>query len=243
MAIPYTGSDAAASRAAMDKLTTKQCFHRQGIRTPAFAAIDRRWPGEQQTAAARSVGFPMIVKPAAEGSSVGVTKVERQEQLPEALTAALDGHRFAMAEEFIPGRELTVGILHDRPLPIIELIYQGELFDYHNKYTPGATEHVIDPDLPLEVAEDVSAIALAAHESLGCKGVTRVDLRLEEAGDPYVLEVNTIPGMTETSLIPDAARAAGIPFPRLCEMIVEMALRDRTGVMPWRAAFAHSVGA
>ncbi len=242
MAIPYTGSDAAASRAAMDKLVTKRCFHRDGIRTPAFAAVDRRWPLEQQVAAARAVGFPLIIKPTAEGSSVGVRKVDREGQLPEALAAALEGHRFAMAEQFLPGRELTVGILHDHPLPIIELVYQGDLFDYHNKYTPGATEHVIAPEMPMEVAEDVSAMALAAHESLGCKGVTRVDLRLDEEDCPHVLEVNTIPGMTETSLIPDAARAAGIPFPSLCAMIVEMALRERTGVLPWQAAFTQSVG-
>lgn len=243
MAIPYTGSGVEASRAAMDKLRTKKHFEEAGVRTPCFAVIDGRWPAEQRLAAAGSLGLPVIVKPAADGSSVGITKVDRAEQLPAAVALALATQRWALAEEFIGGPELTVGILHDTALPIIELIYKGHVFTRRIKYTPGLARHIIDPELPPGVAEEVAELALAAHRSLGCEGCTRVDLRLDEASRPWILEVNTIPGMTETSLIPDAARAAGISFPELCETIIEMALRDRTSAWLARRASAQAVGA
>lgn len=241
MGIPYTGSGVEASRAAMDKFLTKECFGRAGVRTPPYERLDSRVPFEHQVAAVRAVRLPAIVKPAAEGSSVGLSKVDREGQLRRALAKALRFDGRALAEEYIAGRELTVGILDDRPLPIIEMLFQGPVFTWKIKYTPGAARHEINPTLPPGVADEVRRLALAAHRSLGCRGCTRVDLRLDEANVPWVLEVNTIPGMTEVSLIPDAAKAAGILFPRLCEMIVEMALRDRASGGA-RAAAAQSVG-
>jgi D-alanine-D-alanine ligase len=132
-----------------------------------------------------------------------------------------------MIEEFIPGRELTVGIVDGQPLPIIELLFEGHMFTYNIKYTKGAASHVVQPDMPEELAERIQEHAVAAHRSLRCSGCTRVDFRLAPDGEPYVLEVNTVPGMTETSLLPDAARAAGMSFGDLCEAAIEMALRDR----------------
>jgi D-alanine-D-alanine ligase len=242
MAIPYTGSGVEASQAAMDKLLSKKRFGQALVRTPSFEEINGEWPAERQLATARLVVLPAIIKPAAEGSSVGVSKVERKEELPAAIAKALQSHTHALAEEYIGGRELTVGILDDDPLPIIELLYEGDVFTKEIKYKPGAATHIVEPDLPPGVAEDVTDMALLAHQSLGCGGCTRVDLKLDEANCPWILEVNTIPGMTATSLIPDAASAVGISFTRLCEMIVEMALRDRTGVLSARGAAAHSVG-
>ena len=224
LGMPYTGSGVRASRAAMDKLQTKAHFERSRVPTPPWVAIHRHWPVPLQLATAGSFGFPVIVKPAREGSSVGVHLVRRQADLADALADAFAHGTCALAEVFLPGRELTVGILGDRALPIIQLNYKGDLFDYHNKYTPGATEHVIDPRLPPGVAEKATSISLAAHRSLGCRGITRVDLRLDAHDRPFVLEVNTIPGMTETSLIPDAARAAGVSFTRVCELAIDLAL-------------------
>jgi D-alanine-D-alanine ligase len=243
MAIPYTGCGARASRLAMDKRLAKQHFGAAGVRTPSYESIDREWPLDRQVAAARSLGFPLIVKPAADGSSVGVSKVDDAAQLPAALTAATASDRFAMAEPFIGGPELTVGVLDDCPLPLIQILYTGPVWTKEDKYTPGASQHVLNPPLPPDVVREVIDLALGAHHALGCEGCTRVDLRLDEVLCPWVLEVNTIPGMTETSLIPDAARAAGIPFPRLCERLVEIALRDRSKRQPVsHSALVHSVG-
>jgi D-alanine-D-alanine ligase len=243
MAIPYTGSGVHASRAAMDKLLSKQHFEAANVRTAPYEPIDGEWPLDRQVAAARSLGFPLILKPAADGSSVGVSKVDAEEQLPAALAQATASQRFALAEQFVGGPELTVGILDDCPLPLIQILYKGAVWTKDDKYLPGAAEHVLNPDLPAGVAREVIDLALGAHHALGCEGCTRVDVRLDEALCPWVLEVNTIPGMTETSLIPDAARAAGISFEGLCERIVEIALRDRAKRHPVsHSSLVHSVG-
>ena len=222
--IPYTGSGVDASRLAMDKAAAKERFVAAGIPTPEWRALEEDAPAERVRAAIVGLGFPQIVKPAREGSSIGVTPARC---VPEALAGleisfALD--RRAVVERRIRGRELTVGIVGTRVLPIIELVYPGALFDEHAKYTPGVTEHVVDPDLPPGVAERVRSAAWAAHEVLGCRDVSRVDLILSADQTPYVLEVNTVPGMTATSLVPDAARAAGIAFPDLCETLARRAL-------------------
>jgi len=242
MAIPYTGSGAEASRLAMDKVCMKECFAREGVRTPDFAVLEAEWPLEQQVEAALSLGLPVITKPTADGSSVGVSKVDHEDGLAAAIQAAFAGQHQAMAERFVPGRELTVGILHDTALPIIELVFKGDVFTKEIKYTAGLAQHVIDPELAPGVAEEIAQLALAAHHSLGCQGCTRVDLRLDDANCPWVLEANTIPGMTETSLIPDAARATGMSFEELCGSIVEMARRDRTRAWLARRASAQPVG-
>lgn len=232
LGVPYTGSGVTASRVAMDKVASKQCFRRAGVRTPAFVELEAAWPSERKAAALAPLGLPAVVKPAAQGSSVGVSIVESEDQLNAAIARALEFDERAIAEEFIPGRELTVGILGDRALPIIELVYEGRIFTYNIKYTKGAATHVVRPALPGGLTERIQQMALDAHRSLGCRGCTRVDLRLDAHGEPFVLEVNTIPGMTETSLLPDAAAAAGISFTQLCVLAIHMALEHSRRARP-----------
>jgi len=225
--VPYTGSGVDASRTAMDKVTSKQRFERAGVPTPAYVEIEVDWAESHKLRAAASLGFPVVLKPAREGSSLGIVIVHSEEQLAEALAKPFEYDHRVLAEQFIDGRELTVGILDDHPLPIIELLFDGSFFDYSIKYSAGKATHAIDPDLPPGVADAVRAASLAAHECLGCSGFSRVDIRLADSGVPYVLEVNTVPGMTGTSLLPDAARAAGISFTELCERAVTIALGTR----------------
>ncbi|HUT36176.1 MAG TPA: D-alanine--D-alanine ligase [Planctomycetota bacterium] len=226
LGVPYTGSGVTASRQAMDKVASKHCFRKAGVPTPAFVEIEASWTQERKAASAAPLGFPVVVKPASQGSSVGVSIVEAEDRLHTAIARALEFDERAIAEEFIPGRELTVGILGDRPLPIIELLFKGRLFSYRTKYTKGAARHVVRPVLPQGLADRVQSIALAAHQGLGCRGGSRVDLRLDAHDEPFVLEVNTIPGMTETSLLPDAAAAVGISFTDLCVATLEIALKN-----------------
>ncbi|MFP4055280.1 MAG: D-alanine--D-alanine ligase [Candidatus Brocadiia bacterium] len=229
LGVPYTGSGVEASRWAMDKIAAKERFQKAGLPTPAHVELEARWPHDQRLQAARGLGLPVVLKPVNEGSSVGVTLVESDEQLAQAVDQALEFDHRALAEQYVPGRELTVGVVDGKPLPIIELIYQGKVFTYDVKYTEGAARHIVDPDLPPGLGQRVQRIAVAAHRCLHCSGCTRVDMRLDERLRPYVLEVNTIPGMTPTSLLPDAARAAGISFAELCGRTVALALRDHAG--------------
>ena len=222
--VPYTGSGVRASRLAMDKAASKMAFRRAGLPTAPFAELHAEWSDERQLAAASSLGFPVILKPASQGSSVGISLVRSEDQLSAAVARAFEFDDRAIAEGFIAGRELTVGILDDQPLPVIELVFSGPIFTYAIKYTKNAAAHVINPILPPGLGEEIQEIGLAAHRSLGCRGCSRVDFRLADDGEPFVLEVNTIPGMTETSLLPDAAEAAGVSFAELCERAVRMAL-------------------
>jgi len=225
LGVPYTGSGVRASRLAMDKVASKVAFCEAGVPTAAFVEVEAAWPESRKLEAAASLGLPAVVKPVCQGSSVGLTLARSVSQLRAAVALALEFDDRAIVEEFIPGRELTVGILDDVALPIIELRFPGEMFTYEIKYTKDAATHEIDPELPPGAAEQVRAAALAAHCCLGCRGCTRVDLRLSEDGRPIVLEINTIPGMTDTSLLPDAARATGMSFGQLCEFAVDMALK------------------
>ena len=225
LGVPYTGSGVTASRLAMDKVASKRCFRKAGVPTAAFVEIEGHWSQERKVASVAPLGLPCVLKPASQGSSVGISIVDTEDQLPAAIAQALEFDERAIAEEFIPGRELTVGIFGDRPLPIIELIYEGRIFTYNVKYTKGAARHEKQLDLADGLAERIQALALAAHQSLGCRGCSRVDFRLTRSGEPFVLEVNTIPGMTETSLLPDAAAAAGISFGELCSATIQMALK------------------
>ena len=224
MSVPYPGSGVEASRLAMDTVAAKERFRGAGVPTPRWAELDVDWPEARKLRVAGSLGFPVVLKPAREGSSLGVLIAHDDEELAHGIDKPFEYDHRAFAEEFIDGRELTVGILDDRPLPIIELVFGTMFFDFHVKYTAGACRHVVHPELSPGVAEHVQNAALAAHQSLGCRGCTRVDLRLSRDGVPYVLEINTVPGMTGTSLLPEAARAVGISFSGLCEHAVRLAL-------------------
>jgi D-alanine-D-alanine ligase len=208
---------------AFDKAVSKVWFQREGVRTPCFRLVETTgaaWP--------EGVSLPFVVKPVSQGSSVGLSIVRSREDWVGALEAALRHDRQALVEVLIRGRELTVGILGDEVLPVVEIRPRQGGYDYHNKYTPGATDYFCPAELGREVTERVQAEAMAAFQALGCRDYGRVDVMLDEEGVPWVLEVNTLPGMTETSLLPKAAAAAGIGFVDLCNRMLGMVLA-RTG--------------
>ena len=218
IAVPYTGSGALASALAMDKDLAKRLFRAAGVPVPAWFMAPVA-PEDVTTA----LGWPVIVKPSKMGSSVGMTLVRNAEGLDAAVEVAKAFDTEVMAEQFIPGRELTVGVLGDVPLPVGEIIPKHELFDYECKYTPGMSEEIFPAKLDTTLARQLQELALTAHRALKLGGYSRVDFRLSAEGDIFCLEANTLPGMTRTSLLPQAARAAGIEFPELCERICRLA--------------------
>ncbi|MBI2931967.1 MAG: D-alanine--D-alanine ligase [Planctomycetes bacterium] len=226
--IVYTGSGPGASRAAMDKIESKRLFASRGIETPPYRVITRQDPIDLLEQAARSLGYPVVVKPQAEGSSVGVTVHRDCGTLLEGAAEAFRCGPFALMEKFVAGREMTVGILDRDPLPIVEVRPPGEYFDFRAKYEDARTKYGVDPILESRDARAIQSAALAAHKALGCEGVSRVDLIFTPLHTAYVLEVNTIPGMTERSLLPKAAWAMGIEYADLCERIVGCALKKKT---------------
>jgi len=226
LGIPYPGSGALASSLAMQKAFSKLIFEERGIPTAPWQALDRETPSTRWEAEVR-VSLPCVVKPADSGSALGVTIVRKRRELRAALRAAFRDSRWALVERFIPGREITVGVLGDRALPVTEIIPKNEFYDLDAKYTPGRSIHVTPARLPASVTRRARRIALAAGQALGCRDFYRVDLIVPRSGQPQVLEVNTLPGMTDTSLYPEAAKAAGITFPQLLKRLVGMALRRK----------------
>jgi D-alanine-D-alanine ligase len=218
--VPYTGSRALGTALAMNKEIAKRLFRDAGIPTPDWIMapasaedIDRR------------LGWPAIVKPSKEGSTVGLSLVRQADQLAEALELARRYDDEVMIEAFVPGRELTVGVLDGEALAVGEIVCQSEIFDYESKYTPGLAREIFPADLPQEAVHECRTLALAAHQTLKLGGYSRVDFRLDNQGTPMCLEVNALPGLTATSLLPQSAAAAGIPFAELCEKIC-MAVRS-----------------
>jgi len=224
--IPYTGSDALASRAGMNKMASKCYFITHDVPTPPFKLLRAEDGPNRAGEAAREVGLPLVVKPIRQGSSLGVTVARRMEEVERGLSVAFQYDQHALLERYIQGREFTVGVLDGAALPVIELRYSRPFFTYEAKYSDATTEYDTRPDLAPDMYDRLQAIAVAAHNALGCRHFSRVDMMLEWDGCPYVLEVNTIPGFTERSLFPLAARTAGISFPDLCERIAEMALAE-----------------
>lgn len=227
----YTGSGVLASALGMDKIASKKIFKADGIPTPDFTiargdefAADPRGIEERILL---EVGLPLVVKPSREGSTIGMTIVRTAPQLGKALKCAFQFDESALAERFISGTEVTVGILGNdklQALPTMEITTKTGFYDYKAKYTKGLSQHIIPARIPEEQRQHAQELAIKAHRAIGCCGFSRVDLIVDKRGKPYVLEVNTIPGMTELSLFPEAARAAGIEFDDLVERIVEMAL-------------------
>jgi D-alanine-D-alanine ligase len=212
MAIPYTGSGVLASSLAMNKLVTKQVLLHHGVATPGFAAYRR---GEEVEALPAGMpGYPLVVKPAREGSTIGVSIVRDVGELHNGLQEALRHDDLVLIEEFIAGAEVTVGVLGDEPLPVIQVVPKGGFYDYQSKYTPGQTDYLLPAPLPATVYARLQGAALTACRALGCRGAARVDFMVR-GEELFCLEVNTIPGMTETSLLPKAAGAAGIGFTEL----------------------------
>jgi D-alanine-D-alanine ligase len=222
--VPYTGSGPLASALAMDKDLAKRLFRAAGVPVPTWFMAPVA--AEDVTTA---LGWPVIVKPSRGGSTVGLSLVRSAKGLDQAVTLAARYDDDVMAEQFIPGRELTVGILGDVPLPVGEIIPKHELFDYECKYTPGMSEEIFPAHLEASLARQLQELALAAHRALKLGGYSRVDFRLSPEGDIFCLEANTLPGMTRMSLLPQAARAAGIEFPELCERLFQLARTPGSG--------------
>ena len=221
--VPYTGSGRLGSAMAMDKDISKRLFRIAGVPTPEWVMAPAA-----QGQVERQFGWPVVVKPSKQGSTVGLTVVKTARDYDPAVTLARQYDDEVMIEEFIPGRELTVGVLAGRTLPVGEIIPRHEIFDYECKYTPGMSQEIFPADLPADVAQECGRLSLLAHEALKLGGYSRVDFRLTPGRELFCLEVNTLPGMTATSLLPQAARAAGMDFPELCEQICRVARRDRT---------------
>lgn len=221
MKIAYIGSGVEASRTAIDKIQTQQLLQERGIRVAPYIVVGKNDAGEGKILSALG-GYPVVVKPPCEGSSIGVTVVTRPQDLKSALEEAWKYAEEAFVEKFISGRELTVGILGDRPLPVIEIRSSRAFFDFTAKYQKGLTEYLVPAPLDASTADRVQQVALRAFQALGCRHFSRVDIILSEKGEEYVLEINTIPGFTETSLLPKAAGCLGITFNDLCLTLLDM---------------------
>ena len=228
MGIPYTGSSVLSSALAMDKLKAKEMFRLHNVPTPPYYALDASQLDELDEVHG-SFGYPVIVKPRREGSSLGVARADGPSELRNAVLDALTYDSSLLVERFVSGKELAVGILDGRVLGAIEIAPAGGVYDYQAKYTPGLTEYFMPARLPTARYRGILNLAERAAQALDTSGAVRVDLLVTEGQNEYVLEVNTLPGMTQTSLLPKIAAAAGFDFDALCAAILERA-RLHTGI-------------
>ncbi len=223
--VPYTGENVEGSRLAFDKIESKKKFSQHGVATPTWEIIHN---GQQPT-----LPLPYVIKAPREGSTVGVYIVKEESTVATDLREAAKYDDELLIEQFVPGRELTIGVLGDLALPVLEIIPKSGFYDFNDKYPflnpqgGGGAEHVCPAQIAGDLTGKIQDLALLATRSLGLKVYSRVDLMLSERNEPSVLEINTIPGMTETSLLPDAAAVAGISYPQLCLRIVELSLAAR----------------
>lgn len=225
--VPYVGSGPLGSAIGMDKWITKTLVSREGIPVPGghLWRAGSPTPADLMQAWGRELGFPLVIKPVDGGSTVGFSLAEHPEEVPAALAEAARYSDRVLVEEYIPGREVTVGLIGDEALPVIEIIPSHGVYDYACKYTAGLSEYVCPADLPAEVAATLAGHARSAFVALQQRDLSRMDFRLAPDGTGYLLEGNTIPGFTATSLVPKAAAAVGITFGRLCSSLVEAALQ------------------
>lgn len=229
MGVAYTGSGTLASAVCMHKPTAKTVFQSKGLPTPAgFTVTDAAAPFPTD----RPMPLPWVVKPASQGSAIGVSFVASAQEWPAALKAALKTDAEALVEEAVHGTEITVGILGDRALPVVEIVPKHAFYDFYSKYAKGGSRHLVPARLPENVQAEAARLSLAAFRAAGCRHFGRVDLIVDRAGKPWILEINTLPGMTDVSLLPDAARAAGLDFDGLVLEILSLAVKKsglRTG--------------
>ena len=221
MGIPYTGSGVLASALAMNKIFAKQAFQAAGLTVAPYKVLCRG----DNIADPAGLGFslPVVVKPSQEGSSVGISIVKQESEFAAALKEAFRYDREILVERFVKGREVQVGRLEDRALGAIEIVPKNEFYDFDAKYSPGMAEHILPARLPADLYQKVLRAGEEAHRALGCSGYSRVDFLVTEEGECYILEVNTLPGMTDLSLLPEIARGSGIGFEDLVERILAAA--------------------
>jgi len=221
LGMAYTGSGPGASALAMNKAYSKRIFKAKGIPTPGFAVLSK------EEDIPRYLNYPLVVKPHSSGSSIGVSIVSAQDNLKGALDLAFSYSNQAILEDYIEGRELTVGILEDSPLAVVEIVPKRGYFDFDAKYSHGVSDFIVPASLGNQVEGEVKSIGLAAHRVLGCRHFSRIDVRLTKDNSPFVLEVNSIPGLTLKSLLPLSAKACGIDFNQLIFKMVELALYEK----------------
>jgi D-alanine-D-alanine ligase len=224
LGVLYTGCDSEASRIAFDKVLTKQKCIEAGVPTAKFVVVHSK-----KAPLPKDLRLPLVVKPVRQGSSVGLQFVERAEDWQNALAEALKFDSEVLVEEKIVGRETTVGILDGVALPIVEVRPKAGAYDYRNKYTAGCTEYFCPAEFDSATTKRIQAAALGAFHAIGGRDYARVDVMVRENGEPVVLEVNTLPGMTETSLLPKAAAAAGLIYEELCQRMIDLALKRMMG--------------
>jgi D-alanine-D-alanine ligase len=228
LGVAYTGSGVGASRLAMNKILTQTRLQHEGLPIPAFMELSYDRIGQQDEIVKKLDGFPVVVKPSAEGSSIGVSVVKERGDLKAAMDLAFQYGSQILVEKFISGRELTVGMLDGRALPIIEIRPQESFFNFSAKYQKGKTQYIVPAPLSSVHSEIVSRLACRAYMACGCRDFARVDMMWDDLKkESYILEINTIPGFTETSLLPMAAREAGISFPDLCLQITALAAKRK----------------
>jgi D-alanine-D-alanine ligase len=229
--IPYTGSGVKASSLAMDKASSKLMFSAAGILTPQFTILSSEEAENHETfnELRKFLGKKMVIKPNDQGSTIGLTIIDdgNLDDIENAVKLALKYSSTALVERFIEGLELTVSIVGNDVLPVIEIITEDGFYDYEHKYTKGRTEYICPAHISEDIAEFTQTMAMSAYNAIGCSGFARVDFRLDEDGQPYCLEVNTIPGFTSQSLVPMAARETGVEFPELCENIINLAIEEQ----------------
>ena len=237
LGIPCTGSGVLASAITMDKIITKRLLEHAGILTPDFLS----WTAEEYAAAGGDIevsiskhfGFPVVIKAPTQGSTIGTFIVREEKELAAAITGALKYDPCFMAEAFLSGTEITAAVLgNNEPLvlPLIEIVSNTGtgFYDYTAKYTPGMSDHIIPPRLPRDILDTAASLARRAYTIMSCRGFARVDMIVAGDGAPRVIEINSVPGMTATSLVPDAARAAGLDFPALVQKIIDLALENKS---------------
>lgn len=221
LGIPYTGSGVMASAVTMDKIMSKRIFSSAGIRMADSRPYFLKDGIETVARDIRAhMAFPVVLKPACEGSTIGIEIVKRPEELEEAVKRVFSLEERILAEKYLDGEEFTVSVLNGEALPVVHICPHSGSYDYYSKYTSGATDYIVPADIPEELAEEMKKMAVCGYEAAECSGAVRFDLRTDSEGIPYLLEANSIPGMTATSLVPKAAMAAGIDFPHLCERIL-----------------------
>lgn len=221
MKIPYTGSGILASSIAMDKILTKRILLDRGFLSPAFAFFDAEKDKAEHFAASLALSYPLIVKPSREGSTIGIVKVQESKDLIPALLEAAKYDARVLVEEFIAGKEVTSGVMNGEALPLIEVVPKSGFYDFQSKYTKGATEYILPARLPEKLAREIQDTTVEIYRELGCEACARADFIIDDQERFFFLEINTIPGMTETSLIPKAAAHAGMSFENLVEKLLD----------------------
>ena len=238
--IPYTGCGVEASRRAIDKIITQTLLKENGINVASHVIVEGKKNVELSFVLEQLGRFPVVIKPSREGSSIGITIAYDEKEFKEGIDLAFGFDERILIEKYIEGREMTVGIFDEEPLPVVEICPQGDFFDFKAKYQSGTTEYVVPARLSFDVTRSLQGIALEVYKILGCSSIARVDFNVDRELNPFVLEVNTIPGFTSMSLLPKAASKKGISFEQLCLRLVELAYaKKKTGKNPLDSLITH----